>query len=114
MAVSPPLMWKRILVGINYHTYMLTSKGKTCMVEEPSDVIKHLSLNQMCKTGLMLSGKVFHSPLIPGIRPDPVETVNILQDSATFRLVYNKPDIPFHFLLFFLPMQSRGYFKKHI
>jgi hypothetical protein len=59
------------------------------MVEEPSDV-KQLSLNQMCKIGLMIRGKVFHSPRIPGIRSDPVETVNILQDSATFRLVYKK------------------------
>jgi hypothetical protein len=93
---------------------MLKSKGKTCMVEEPSDV-KQLSLNQMCKIGLMIRGKVFHSPRIPGIRPNPVETVNILQDSVTFRLVYKKPDIPFHFLLFFLPlwvMQSRLYLKK--
>jgi hypothetical protein len=77
---------------------MLKNKGKACMVEEPSDV------KQMCKIGLMIRGKVFHSPRIPGIRSDPVETVNILQDSATSRLVYKKPDIPFHFLLFFLPL----------
>jgi hypothetical protein len=82
---------------------MLKSKGKACMVEEPSDV-KQLYLNQMCKIGLMIRGKVFHSPRIPGIRSDPVETVNILQDSATFRLVYKKPDIPFHFRFFFLPL----------
>jgi hypothetical protein len=34
---------------------MLKSKGKTCMVEEPSHV-KPLSLNHMCKIGL--SGKM--------------------------------------------------------
>ncbi len=31
---------------------MLKSKGKTCMVKEPSHVKKQLSLNHMCKIGL--------------------------------------------------------------
>jgi hypothetical protein len=38
---------------------MLKSKGKTCMVEEPSHV-KQLSLNHVCKIGL--KGQVIISP----------------------------------------------------
>jgi hypothetical protein len=37
---------------------MLKSKGKTCMVEEPSHV-KQLSLNHVCKVGLSLLPYLF-------------------------------------------------------
>jgi hypothetical protein len=39
---------------VNLHTYaILKSKGKTCMVEEPS-YVKQLSLNHVCKIWLKM------------------------------------------------------------
>ncbi len=52
MAAQPSPIWKRTLVCLNYHTYV-KSKGKTCMVQEPSHV-QQLPLNHMCKVGLIL------------------------------------------------------------
>ncbi len=54
IAAEPSPIWKRTLIWLNNHTYyMLKSKGKTCMVKEPSHV-KQLSLNHLCKIGLKL------------------------------------------------------------
>jgi hypothetical protein len=52
MAALPSTIWKRTPVWLNYHTYV-KSKGKTCMVEEPTHV-KQLSVNHMCKIGLTI------------------------------------------------------------
>ncbi len=46
-------IWKRTLVWLDYHTYVVKSKGKTCMILEPSHV-KQLSLTHVCKIGLAL------------------------------------------------------------
>ena len=50
----------------------------------------------------MIKGDGLYSLRIPGIRSDPVETVNILPDSGIFRDTYTIPDIPVHFPPFLL------------
>jgi hypothetical protein len=57
MAAQPSPIWKRTLVWLN--TIPISkSKGKSCMVEEPSHA-KQLSLNQVSKIVLILKKNYF-------------------------------------------------------
>jgi hypothetical protein len=57
MAAQPSPIWKRTLVWLKYQTCVVKSKGKTCMVKEPSQ-IKQLFLIPVCKLGLTRKARI--------------------------------------------------------